>query len=123
MGHYNSFQSSRVTPQSHYNWYIIRGKISGLENVMKSFIKVAGLLAVILMMAFLVTSCTPWDGPSWSPFRWGFFGIPLSIISLALYFLPTIIAAVRRSTGLVGIILLNVLLGWTFIGWVIALIW
>jgi Superinfection immunity protein len=41
----------------------------------------------------------------------------------AIHFLPTIIAALRGSRSVVGIFLLNLFLGWTVIGWVIALIW
>lgn len=41
----------------------------------------------------------------------------------AIHFLPTIIAALRRGRNVVGIFLLNLLLGWTVIGWVIALVW
>jgi hypothetical protein len=37
-----------------------------------------------------------------------------------LYFLPSIIAHDKRSFG--GIFLLNLFLGWTVIGWIIALI-
>ena len=39
------------------------------------------------------------------------------------YFLPTIIAVLRRKTSAVGVFFLNLFLGWTFIGWVGALIW
>jgi Superinfection immunity protein len=46
----------------------------------------------------------------------------LTLICLVLlYFLPTIIAREKRDAA--GIILLNVSLGWTVIGWVIALVW
>jgi len=38
-----------------------------------------------------------------------------------LYFLPTIIGRAKRDFA--GIFLLNLFLGWTVIGWVIALIW
>ena len=38
-----------------------------------------------------------------------------------LYFLPSIIGHDKRDAA--GIILLNVFLGWTVIGWVIALVW
>jgi hypothetical protein len=41
----------------------------------------------------------------------------------AIHFLPTIIAALRDGRSVVGIFLLNLFLGWTVIGWVIALIW
>lgn len=40
-----------------------------------------------------------------------------------LYMLPTIIAAVQHRTNTGAIAALNVLLGWTFIGWVVALVW
>ena len=40
-----------------------------------------------------------------------------------LYMLPTIIAAVQQRTNTGAIAALNVLLGWTFIGWVVALVW
>jgi hypothetical protein len=39
------------------------------------------------------------------------------------YFLPTIVAVVRRKANAGGIFVLNLLLGWTLIGWVGALIW
>ncbi|MGG7035714.1 MAG: superinfection immunity protein [Flavobacterium sp.] len=42
---------------------------------------------------------------------------------LLLYFLPAIIAVSRKKSNRLAIILLNVFLGWTFIGWVAALIW
>ncbi len=41
----------------------------------------------------------------------------------AIHFLPTIIAALRHSRSVVGIFLLNLFLGWTVIGWIVALVW
>jgi hypothetical protein len=41
----------------------------------------------------------------------------------AIHFLPTIIAALRHSRHVVGIFLVNLFLGWTVVGWVVALIW
>jgi hypothetical protein len=42
---------------------------------------------------------------------------------LALHFLPTIIAAMRGARNTLGIFLVNLLLSWTVIGWIVALIW
>lgn len=42
---------------------------------------------------------------------------------LALYFLPTIIALVRHKRNTPAIFVLNLLLGWSFVGWVVALVW
>ena len=47
-----------------------------------------------------------------------FFGLPF-----VLYFLPSIIALVRSKRDIVAIVLLNLFLGWTVIGWVVALVW
>jgi hypothetical protein len=49
--------------------------------------------------------------------------VPFGLMSLALYLLPTIIVLARRKKKVLGPILVNVLLGWTFIGWIAALIW
>jgi len=84
-------------------------------------------LAVIFLLSLCFTSCaapvihTPSD---WSfNFNFPYWGFPFGILGLALYLLPTIIAAIRRSKSTVGIILVNILAGWTFIGWIISLVW
>jgi hypothetical protein len=40
-----------------------------------------------------------------------------------LYFLPSIIALARSKKDLLSIFLLNFFLGWTLVGWIIALVW
>jgi hypothetical protein len=40
---------------------------------------------------------------------------------MALYFLPTIIGHNKRDV--LGIFIVNLLFGWTFIGWIIAMVW
>lgn len=55
-----------------------------------------------------------------------FFGLlffPLFGFGFVLYFLPTIIAFARNKRDTTAILLLNFFLGWTAIGWVIALVW
>jgi hypothetical protein len=47
----------------------------------------------------------------------------LAILIVALYFLPAIIASRRNHHDKNAVFLLNLLLGWTFIGWVLALVW
>ena len=45
------------------------------------------------------------------------------LIVLGLYLLPGIIAAIRSHVNAGAILVLNLFLGWTFIGWVLALVW
>ncbi len=48
----------------------------------------------------------------------------LIIVGIGLYLLPTLIAAARDKThGAAGMFLLNIFLGWTLIGWLVAFIW
>ncbi len=46
-----------------------------------------------------------------------------TVLGVGAYFAPTIIAGLRRKKNAVAIFLLNLLLGWTIIGWIVALIW
>jgi len=49
--------------------------------------------------------------------------IILAILALLVYFLPTLIAECRDHHQQNAIIILNIFLGWTFLGWVVALAW
>lgn len=44
-----------------------------------------------------------------------------AILIVALYFLPTVVAACRKATNGGSVFLINLLLGWTIIGWWMAL--
>jgi len=52
-----------------------------------------------------------------------FFLFPFFGFGLVLYFLPSIIALVRSKRDGLAIFLLNFFLGWTFVGWIVALVW
>ncbi|MFA5056470.1 MAG: superinfection immunity protein [Opitutaceae bacterium] len=45
------------------------------------------------------------------------------IVSIVLYFLPAGIAIRRSHRNDLAIFVLNLFLGWTFLGWVVALVW
>ena len=47
----------------------------------------------------------------------------VGLVAFLIYFLPAIIAFVRGHHSRVGIFLLNLLLGWSGLGWIVALIW
>jgi len=48
-------------------------------------------------------------------------GLVLLVLAVALYFLPTIIGRNKRNNR--AIFALNLFLGWTLVGWVVALVW
>lgn len=52
-------------------------------------------------------------------------GIPIVavIASIAIYFMPSFLAGAREHHNGIAIFMLNLLLGWTVIGWAIAMVW
>jgi hypothetical protein len=47
----------------------------------------------------------------------------LLVAGIALYFVPSFIAFGRKHHNRGAILMVNILLGWSFIGWVVAFIW
>lgn len=45
------------------------------------------------------------------------------IIILVLYFIPAVIGIARQKRNAGAILVLNLFLGWTVVGWVVALVW
>lgn len=45
------------------------------------------------------------------------------LVGLIVYFMPTTVAFVRKHKNVYAIAILNTVLGWTFFGWLAALLW
>jgi hypothetical protein len=43
------------------------------------------------------------------------------LILLGFYFLPTIVAVIRKVPNMGSVIVINLFLGWSIIGWIVAL--
>jgi hypothetical protein len=68
--------------------------------------------------------CSPPDGVRFNQMAMlggTFFFLLVCGLGLVLYFLPSIIGWNKRNSS--AIIALNILLGWTAIGWIVALVW
>jgi hypothetical protein len=52
-----------------------------------------------------------------------FLLFPLVLFGMIIYLSPIVIAALRRKQNLAPLLLVNILLGWTVIGWIICVIW
>lgn len=74
--------------------------------------KFLGILALALFFVFLLVVT-----------RWALVWLLLIILGAFVYFLPSLIAHKRDKRNKTAITLLNVLLGWTFLGWVVSLVW
>jgi len=53
----------------------------------------------------------------------GLLEMLLVVLIFTVYFLPTLIAFLRQHKNKLAIFLLNLLLGWTVLGWVVSLVW
>jgi hypothetical protein len=52
-----------------------------------------------------------------------FFAFLILVIGITIYLVPTIVARSRKHANATSITVLNVLLGWSIVGWVVALVW
>ena len=52
-----------------------------------------------------------------------FFIVVIGLIAFCIYFLPSFIAFGRAKKQLLAIFVINLLLGYTVLGWVGALVW
>lgn len=43
------------------------------------------------------------------------------LVIIGGYFVPTIVAVIRKVPNMASVIVVNVFAGWTFVGWVVAL--
>ena len=44
------------------------------------------------------------------------------LLLMALYWTPTIVATIRKAPNTRAVVVINLLLGWTVIGWIAALV-
>jgi hypothetical protein len=83
---------------------------------------IIGSLVVLSLFIFLMMEIveTPGSGSEVAQ-------MPLDCVAglfgLLIYFAPSISAAMRGKKNTFAIFMLNFLLGWTFIGWAVAMVW
>lgn len=53
----------------------------------------------------------------------GYLGIPLLFFAVVIYFIPSLIARARDHNNLIPIFIVNLFFGWSFLGWVVSLVW
>ncbi len=52
-----------------------------------------------------------------------FFCAIMLFMGLAVYFIPVIVAYIRKHCDIIPITILTIMFGWTFLGWLAALLW
>lgn len=105
---------------------IIFSIIGRIKNLSKSgLILLATLILVAIAIFFMPVFIILVSGSNQQVFGsnqtvlWLF----MLFVAIIVYFLPTIMANSRSHNNNKAICILNLFLGWTFLGWVIALVW
>lgn len=86
------------------------------RNPVFAFAVVLGLLGALLVLLGAVSAGV---GAAAAAIPIGF----MQVVVLVLYLLPGIVAWERGHQSRGAVLVLNIFLGWTFIGWVLALVW
>lgn len=84
-----------------------------MRNSDKGFMVVGGAVFGTILFGYAATHIS----------MAGFGSVAYIMASIALYFAPSLIAIAREHKNAMAIMILNVFLGWTFLGWVISLVW
>ena len=87
----------------------------------------AGIVLASMMLAMMVSLRPKWSHQVGPAFVNGIMEVISVILLVAFaagfYFTPTIVAVAKKSKRAAALAALNLLLGWTLIGWVVALVW
>jgi uncharacterized paraquat-inducible protein A len=94
--------------------FIVPGKPSLEINWGKAIIPLIGLAVVGLVISAVARE---------EHLREGVVYLLLLILGLIVYFVPAIMAQQRRHPNFEAIAVLNLVAGWTVLGWVVALVW
>lgn len=93
---------------------------------------VAGGVAFFALGGLERLGIRPPEGKTWSETLGlpdAFTGVQLAVLAGCIcagmlgYFFPTVVAFASGNHQAVAIFVLNLLLGWTFLGWALALVW
>ncbi len=90
----------------------LKAKWEASDGVVKAGVAAGAVLVAIVFVVKLL------------PYLVGAMGVGLLIALLFVpYWAPTIIAFIRKHPSKTAVLALNFFFGWTFIGWVAALVW
>jgi hypothetical protein len=80
-------------------------------------------LSALVLFVAVTTSHALAAGATQEASSFGLEGRLFIGLLFIIYFVPTVVGFVRDHPNKFPILALNVFLGWSFIGWVVALIW
>ena len=101
-------------------WNFKENEPVNIFSFVKSFLY--GILAGVCITSWFGTGMMDLEPPLFS-ISIIIATLSLVVISVLFYLIPTIIATRKKHPQKIPIILVNILLGWSFIVWIVALVW
>lgn len=95
-------------------WLIDKKEIRKENNIFRVFSVICFIIFALLLAVIFDTNGISSDGAGGIVF--------LFVIIYTLYFIPTMIATHKKNSNTTAIFIINLVFGWTFIGWIAALI-
>jgi hypothetical protein len=103
---------------------LAKSAVSTLTKYRKPILITFGVIASVLVLRALFSDHSEGIGQAFAGLIISIFVLVAVFVALALWLLPTFIAAQRHHPSLMAIAVLNVLGSWVLgIGWLLALIW
>ena len=102
----------------------VRQDLQKLQRKKQAWVNIFGwsaICGVALAILFFLRPSASDVATGIGSYLTGITGIISIVIGLFVYFIPTIIGLRKRNAA--AIFMLNLFLGWTFVGWVVALVW
>jgi hypothetical protein len=104
-----------------------RGQFRAIAPALYAFLGTAaigaGVLLVMNLPAPSLPETTAPDRVTMAALGFAVLVFLLFVLSVIVYLAPTALALSRNHPDALAIAALNILLGWSFIGWVIAIVW
>jgi len=98
--------------------------ILAARNIILSVLLAVAFLEIAKPYGILQFDLRPYFGPVLDALgSQAFQTLIMCVVLLGIYFIPWLVAKDRRHRNASAIAVLNIFLGWTFLGWVAALVW
>ena len=94
------------------------------DNLVKNLKKPINGASILLAIVLIILALPFFAGDGFNPISFsGFVLLMMMFGAIGMYFLPWLVALGREHNATIHIFFVNLLIGWTVLGWIICLVW